>query len=188
MINVQGLGSSASAGQQGLNRASLQPFPYGWKRLARIKGMQQHTERRSVRSSQLSMATVAFLENTPPASGPLQRKRCSKAPDSFKRQALVQETLLESKPSQIDVEGEPPVLSFRLASSSASCTQSAYCVLRTSEPRSVLPRPTSLSCCSWRLNLSTSLVQLCQYYAWSWHALYPLCIERGKRKQVASCQ
>ena len=106
MIDVQGLQTgSRPAGLQDLNRNSLHPFSYGWKRLARITGMQQHTERRSVRRSHLNVATEAFVKRPSLAAAKLQNRRYKQHADTFKRQALIQETLIESKPSQIDVEG-----------------------------------------------------------------------------------
>lgn len=102
----------------------LRPFTYGWKRLARTSGMQQHTERRSAKAgSKLTVTTLAFLEQPPPASlirrrVPLQRSLI------MKRQALLQESILEKAPSQTSVDGTSTpdrLLVVLLREASSSC-------------------------------------------------------------------
>ena len=105
MAQTFGIGSGITpAGAQTFDRNALRPFSYGWKRLTRRTGMQQHTERRSVRSSQLSVSTVSNLERPPPTAR-TQSKRAKRLSTALQRQALAQETLLETKPTQVDAEG-----------------------------------------------------------------------------------
>ena len=105
MQQAKGSTSRTSAVGYGCDKHA-RPFTYGWKRLARTSGMQQHTEHRSVRScSKLSVMTRAVLERPPPASFARQRltvKRCS---DAHRQRALLQESLLESAPTQTNSEG-----------------------------------------------------------------------------------
>ena len=84
----------------------LRPFTYGWKRLARTSGMQQHTERRSASTGcKLCVTTLAVLERPPPAS--LVRHRVSSRRSQLvaRRQALLQESILETTPSQTNADG-----------------------------------------------------------------------------------
>ena len=84
----------------------LRPFNYGWKRLARTSGMQQHTEQRSVCSgSKLSVMNLAALERPPPATCFRHRASANRAKQSHRQHALLQESLLESAPSQTNTEG-----------------------------------------------------------------------------------
>ena len=114
MQQTKGSTSRTSAVGHGCNKHA-RPFTYGWKRLARSSGMQQHTEHRSVRScSKLSVMTPAVLERPPPAPFARQRpavKRCSHA---HRQRALLQESLLESAPSQTNTEGRLTTVSLCL--------------------------------------------------------------------------
>ncbi|DBA74354.1 TPA: hypothetical protein ACH3X1_011127 [Trebouxia sp. C0004] len=91
-------------------------FTYGWKRLARTSGMQQHTEHRSVRKcSKLSVMTRAVLERPPPASFVRQRSAIKRYSDAHRQRALLQESLLESAPSPSQTNTEAGGSSFQQA-------------------------------------------------------------------------
>ena len=84
----------------------LRPFTYGWKRLARTSGMQQHTERRSANSGcKLSVKTFAVLERPPPASLVRHRVPSQRSQLITRRKALLQESILETTPSQTNADG-----------------------------------------------------------------------------------
>ena len=81
-------------------------FSYGWKRLARTSGMQQHTEKRSVRRcSKLSVLPRAVLERPPSSSFGRHRPASKPVSKTHRQHALLQESLLESAPSQTNTEG-----------------------------------------------------------------------------------
>ena len=67
--------------------------------------MQQHTERRSAKAgSNLTVTTLAVLEQPPPASL-TQRLVKPQRSQIVKRQALLQESILEKAPSQTNADG-----------------------------------------------------------------------------------
>lgn len=140
----------------------LRPFTYGWKRLARTWGMQQTHERRSANPGcKLSVRTLAVLERPPPASLARNRVPSQRSQSATRRQALLQESLLETTPSQTNADGRLTVaISFKAFAS---------CKFRWFHYR-------------WFV-LLTSLVQLGQYHAWCWHAVYSICFKRGELKQ-----
>lgn len=114
MQQTKGSTSRTSAVGYGCDKHA-RPFMYGWKRLARTSGMQQHTEHRSVRScSKLSVLTRAVLERPPPASFALQRPAVKRSSDAHRQRALLQESLLESAPSQTNTEGRLTTVSLCL--------------------------------------------------------------------------
>ena len=114
MQQTKGSTSRTSAVGYGCDKHA-RPFTYGWKRLARTSGMQQHTEHRSVRScSKLSVMTRAVLERPPPASCARQRSAVKRCSDAHRQRALLQESLLESAPSQTNTEGRLTVVSLCL--------------------------------------------------------------------------
>lgn len=83
----------------------VRPFSYGWKRLARTSGAQQHTEQRPVQSgSKLSVLTRAVLEQPPPAKLLRPRLNARHTKQSQRNNALLQESLLETAPSQTNTE------------------------------------------------------------------------------------
>lgn len=110
----------------GCHGEPLRPFTYGWKRLARTWGMQQHTERRSSNTGcKLNVRTLAVLERPPPASLVRNRVSSQRSQLATRRQALLQESLLETTPSQTNADGRSTVaISFTLCQS--------LCLLSTS--------------------------------------------------------
>ena len=114
MQQTKGSTSRTSAVGYGCDKHA-RPFTYGWKRLARTSGMQQHTEHRSVRScSKLSVMTRAVSERPPPASFARQRSAVKRCSDAHRQRALLQESLLESAPSQTNTEGRLTIVSLCL--------------------------------------------------------------------------
>ena len=84
----------------------LRPFTYGWKRLARTSGMQQHTERRSANTGcKLSVTTLAVLERPPPPALVRHRAPSRRCQLVTRRKALLQESILETPPSQTNADG-----------------------------------------------------------------------------------
>lgn len=147
----------------GCHAAELpRPFTYGWKRLARTWGMQQITERRSGNTGcKLSVRTLAVLERPPPASLVRSRVPSQRPQSATRRQALLQESILETTPSQTNADGRSTVAtSFKAFTS---------CQLRAFHYR-------------WFVLLA-SLVQLGQHHAWCWHAVHSICVERGELRQ-----
>lgn len=84
--------------------------------------MQQHTERRSANTGcELSVTTLAVLERPPPAS--LVRRRVSFRRSQLvaRRQALLQESILETTPSQTSADGR--------STGTGSFQASAFCLI-----------------------------------------------------------
>ena len=68
--------------------------------------MQQHTERRSANTgSKLTVKTLAVLERPPPASFVRHRTPSQRSQTVTRRQALLQESILETAPSQTSADG-----------------------------------------------------------------------------------
>ncbi len=183
MQQTKGSTSRTSAVGYGCDKHA-RPFTYGWKRLARTFGMQQHTEHRSVRScSKLSVMTRAVLERPPPASFARQRPAAKRCSDAHRQRALLQESLLESAPSQTNTEGRLTTVSlclvlFPLQLVLLVTSVSAICYLLQLPSHSFI---SALSVCSWGLLIPTGFIQFCQYYAGSWYAVHPICTEGGEQ-------
>lgn len=97
------VGSTVVGGHLNVERPHT--FSYGWKRLARTSGMQQHTEKRSVRRcSKLSVLPRAVLERPPSSSFARHRPASQPFSKAHRPHALLQESLLESAPSQTNTE------------------------------------------------------------------------------------
>lgn len=134
----------------------LRPFTYGWKRLARTWGMQQITERRSGNTGcKLSVRTLAVLERPPPASLVRNRVPSQHSKIATRRQALLQESILETTPSQTNADGRLTVaISFKAFTTGQ---------LRRFQYRGSV--------------FLASLVQLGQHHAWCWHAVHSICFK-----------
>ena len=146
----------------------LRPFAYGWKRLARTSGMQQHTEQRSSRSSsKLTVMTFATLQRPPPASLARHRKVPNCAKRLVRARALLQESILDQAPSQTNADGRSQI---RVQASALDlvCMQSFYPCLRR------------------RIHVLSGSVQLCKYHAGGGHAVHSICPERGKLQTFIS--
>ena len=140
------------------------PFNYTWKRLARTSGMQQHTEQRSLRSSsKRNVMTLATL-GRPPRTATIRRRTPSvDTKQSQRHNALLQESLIETAPSQTNVECEPPETAvFCATCSRISVAITQMCLL-----------------CSWGLFFPAGPGQFSEHHAWSRHALNSLCFETG---------
>ena len=136
----------------------LRPFTYGWKRLARTWGMQQITERRVGNTGcKLSVRTLAVLERPPPASLVRNRVPSQRSRIATRRQALLQESILETTPSQTSADGRLTCTVANLFNAFPSCQ------LRRFHYR-------------WFVLLA-SLVQLGQHHAWRWHAVHSICFK-----------
>ena len=161
---MQHTSNAAGAGRGAPCLKQDPPFNYTWKRLARTSGMQQHTEQRSLRSSsKRNVMTLATL-GRPPRTAAIRRRTPSidtKQPQ--RHNALLQESLIETAPSQTTVECEPP----ETASSCAMCSRASVAIMQMCVS------------CSWGLFFPAGLVQFSEHHAWSRHALNSLCFETG---------
>ncbi len=183
MQQTKGSTSRTSAVGYGCDKHA-RPFTYGWKRLARTSGMQQHTEHRSVRScSKLSVMTRAVLERPPPASFARQRPAVKHCSDAHRQRALLQESLLESAPSQTNTEGRLTTVSLCLLLFPVQLvllviTVFAICCLLQLSFYALI---SALYVYSWGLLIPTGFIQFCQHYAGSWNAVHPICTEGGEQ-------
>ncbi len=183
MQQTKGSTSRTSAVGYGCDKHA-RPFTYGWKRLARTSGMQQHTEHRSVRScSKLSVMTRAVLERPPPASFARQRPAVRRCSNAHRQRALLQESLLESAPSQTNTEGRLTTVSlcfvlFPVQLVLLVISVLAICYLLHLQCYSLT---SALYVYSWGLLIPTGFVQFCQHYAGSWYAVHPICTEGGEQ-------